>query len=357
MWVSHFQQPLYKLICKTFEVHLLLRSGKNNLITDISSIFVGNSYDEELRSGVTVIMPDCSCVASIDIRGGGTGTRDTELLSPDGTVERVDGIVLAGGSAFGLDAAGGVMHHLQKTGKGLPIKGIKVPIVPQAILFDLLNGGNKDWTDQPPYWQLGYEAASNPKKKFKLGNSGAGYGAIAGNIKGGLGSASIYVPELDITVGAIAAVNSAGSVLIPGTKAFYAWDMELENEFGGILPPENFDKAIVKFPKYSSLHENTTLAVVATDANLTKSETRRLAMISQNGLSRAIRPSSTPLDGDIVFAISTAEKNIQEKVTNIGALGAHAANCLGRSVARAVYEAETLGKISSYRDFYNNDKN
>ena len=117
----------------------MLRSGKNNLITDISGIFVGNSYDEELRSGVTVIMPDCRCVASIDIRGGGTGTRDTELLSPDGTVEKVDGIVLAGGSAFGLDAAGGVMHHLQKTGKGLPIKGIKVPIVPQAILFDLLN--------------------------------------------------------------------------------------------------------------------------------------------------------------------------------------------------------------------------
>ncbi len=134
----------------------MLRSGKNNLITDISGILVGNSYDEELRSGVTVIMPDCSCVASIDIRGGGTGTRDTELLSPDGTVEKVDGIVLAGGSAFGLDAAGGVMHHLQKTGKGLPIKGIKVPIVPQAILFDLLNGGNKDWAAQPPYWQLGY---------------------------------------------------------------------------------------------------------------------------------------------------------------------------------------------------------
>ena len=318
---------------------------------------VGNSYDEELRSGVTVIMPDSSCVASIDIRGGGTGTRDTELLSPDGTVEKVDAIVLAGGSAFGLDAAGGVMHHLRKTDKGLPIKGIKVPIVPQAILFDLLNGGNKDWAAQPPYWQLGYEAASNPKTKFKLGNNGAGYGAIACNIKGGLGSASIYVPELDITVGAITAVNSAGSVLIPGTKAFYAWDMELENEFGGILPPENFDKANIAVPKHSSLHENPTLAVVATDANLTKSETRRLAMISQNGLSRAIRPSSTPLDGDIVFAISTGEKNIDDKVTKIGTLGAHAANCLGRSVARAVYEAETLGKISSYRDLQDNDEN
>ena len=335
----------------------LLRPGTNNLITDISGIFVGNSHDEQLRSGVTVIMPDSSCVASIDLRGGGTGTRDTELLSTDGTVERIDGIVLSGGSAFGLDAAGGVMRHLQKTGKGLPIRDIRVPIVPQAILFDLLNGGNKNWADTPPYWQLGYKAASSPKKKFKLGNNGAGFGAIAGNIKGGLGSASIYLPSLNITIGAIAAVNSAGSVLIPGSKAFYAWDMELGNEFGGIEAPENFDKSMVEIPKHSSLHENTTLAVVATDAKLTKSETRRLAMIAQNGVSRAIRPSSTPLDGDIVFALSTGKQNIEDKVRNVGTLGAHASNCLARSIARAVYEAETLGETVSYRDFCKNNEN
>ena len=334
----------------------MFKPGTNNLITDVPGIQVGNSHDTELRSGVTVIIPDSACVASIDIRGGGTGTRDTELLSPDGTVEKVDGIVLSGGSAFGLDAAGGVMHHLQNLNRGLPIKEVRVPIVPQAILFDLLNGGDKSWSDVAPYWQLGYDAAFNLKKEFKLGNNGAGYGAVAGNIKGGLGSASIYIPNLDITIGAIAAVNPAGSVLIPGSEAFFAWDMELGNEFGGMEAPENFDKSMVEIPKHSSLHENTTLAVVATDANLTKPETRRLAMIAQNGVSRAIRPSSTPLDGDIVFAISTGKQDIKEKVRNLGTLGAHASNCLARSIARAVYEAETLGEIVSYRDFCDNNQ-
>lgn len=328
----------------------MLHPGKDNLITDVLGIKVGNSHDESVRSGVTVIIPDWPTTASIDIRGGGTGTRDTELLSPDQTVEKVDSIVLSGGSAFGLDAAGGAMNFLQQQNRGFPIGSTRVPIVPQAILFDLTNGGNKNWGPKPPYWRLGYEAAVNNNKKLKLGNSGAGFGAIAGRLKGGLGSASIYVPELDVTIGALSAVNSAGSTLMPTTRAFYAWDAELRNEFGGVAPSPDFDRALVELPKLTNTAKNTTLAVVATDAKLTKLETRRLAIIAQAGISRAIRPSHTPLDGDVVFAISTGAKKLHNRIPELSLIGGHAANCLARSIARGVYEAKSIDKITAYQD-------
>jgi len=328
----------------------LLNPGNDNLITDVIGIKVGNSHDESIRSGVTVILPDWPSTASIDIRGGGTGTRDTELLSPDQTIEKVDAIVLSGGSAFGLDAAGGVMNYLQQRSRGFPIGSARVPIVPQAILFDLLNDGDKNWGSNPPYWQLGYEAAENNGKRLDLGNSGAGFGAIAGQLKGGLGSASIYVSEIGITVGALSAVNSAGSTIIPTSKAFYAWDAELKNEFGGVVPPPDFDRTLVKLPKLANAGKNTTLAVVATDAKLTKLETRRLAIIAQAGISRAIRPSHTPLDGDVVFAISTGTKKLHDRIPELSLIGAHAANCLARSIARGVYEAKGTDKITAYQD-------
>jgi len=333
---------------------ILMYPGPTNLITDVPGIQVGNSHDPDLRSGVTVITPTHPSIASADLRGGGTGTRDVALLSPEGTIEKIDSIVLSGGSAYGLDAAGGVMNYLRQQNRGVPIRSTRVPIVAQAILFDQLNGGNKDWGSTPPFWQLGYDAAINEGKSFDLGNSGAGYGAIAGDLKGGLGSASIFIPELEITVGALAAVNSAGSVIMPGDRAFYAWDSELKDEFGGLIPTSKFERSLVIIPEVAHLGENTTLAVIATDAILNKMQTRRLAITSQNGMGRAIRPSHTPLDGDMVFAIATGSKELKDPIRDLAVIGGHAANCLARAIARGVYEAETIGDLKAYRDAFKN---
>ena len=322
----------------------------HNLITDVQGISVGNKENYELNSGVTVVIPDHPCIAAVDIRGGGSGVRDTELLGLDGTVERVDAIVLSGGSAFGLDAAGGVMAYLKEIGRGLPVGANRVPIVPQAILFDLENGSNKSWIGQPPYWNLGFEAARSTREKFSLGNIGAGLGARAGGLKGGLGSSSYFIKELNITVGALVAVNSAGSVLFPGTRTFYAWDSELNNEFGGLYPSKDVNKEKVEVPKYSNSYQNTTLAIIATDAQLTKAETRRLSIIAQDGLGRAIRPAHTPLDGDTVFSIATGFEPLNDPIRDISLLGGYAANTLARAIARGVYEAKGINNIKSYSD-------
>ena len=180
-----------------------------NLITDVAGVTVGHADDAKLASGVTAVMFDEPAVASIDVRGGGTGTRESVLLDPSMTVEKIDALVLAGGSAFGLDAAAGVMAQLAEAGRGFAVRGARVPIVPGAILFDLLNGGDKAWGRFPPYRELGYTAAAAAGGTFKLGTAGAGFGATTANLKGGLGSASATVG--DITVGALVAVNAAGS--------------------------------------------------------------------------------------------------------------------------------------------------
>ena len=321
-----------------------------NLITDVPGISVGNKASKKLRSGVTVILPDKASIASVDIRGGGSGTRDTELLGLDGTVEKVDAIVLSGGSAFGLDAAGGVMAYLRNNSRGIPIGSVRVPIVPQAILFDLENHPAKPWHNRTPYWKLGFDAASSTSKTFSLGNIGAGLGAKAGSIKGGLGSSSFFIKELGLTVGALVAVNSAGNVLYPKTRAFYAWDTELNNEFGGVHPPEDINKETVQLPKNTSLGQNTTLAVIGTDAKLTKSQARRLAIIAQDGLGRAIRPAHTPLDGDTVFTMATGRRNLKDPIRDLSLLGGYASNSLSRAIARAVYEARSVNDIPAYSD-------
>ena len=327
----------------------MVKTGPRNLITDVPEIFVGNAVDKRALTGVTAVIPAKPAVAAVDIRGGGTGTRDVAALGLDGSVERIHGIVLSGGSAFGLDAAGGVMSWLAARGHGFSIGSAQVPIVPQAILFDLLNGGDKKWGSEPPYWALGYEAADIAKLDFKLGNAGAGLGAIAGDLKGGLGSASVFIEELGITVGALVAVNCIGDVLLTGTSAFNAWDAELNREFGGRRPTSNHNPGAVSIPKQPRPGENTTLAVVATDANLSKQQVHRLAVIAQTGMARAIRPAHTSLDGDLVFALSTGYRPIDEPIRNISLLGGHAANCLARAIARGVYEAQSLGDTESYR--------
>jgi L-aminopeptidase/D-esterase-like protein len=329
---------------------LVASAGPRNSITDVPGLRVGNAEDHLVRSGITVVLPDEPAVAAVDARGGGTGTRDVELLSLDGSVEYVHALVLGGGSAFGLDAAGGVMAWLAARDRGFTIGSAIVPIVPQAILFDLLNGGDKDWGMEPPYWRLGHRATEAANLDVALGNAGAGLGAKAGALKGGLGSASVVIEELGVTVGALVAVNSVGDTLLPGTDVFFAWDMEKNSEFGGRRPQENFDPGEVRLPKDARAGENTTIAVVACDAVLTKPQARRLAVMAQAGLARAIRPAHTPLDGDTVFAMGTARRALVDPLRDLALLGGHAANCLARAVARGVHQANSLGTLVSYRD-------
>jgi D-aminopeptidase len=312
-----------------------------NLITDVAGLRVGHAEDQKLGSGVTAVMFDTPAVAAVDLRGGGPGTREIDLLDPAMTVEHVDAIALSGGSAFGLDTASGVQALLAEQGRGFPVRTARVPIVPCAILFDLLSGGDKAWGRFPPYRDLGYAAAASAAQDFALGSIGAGLGATTVNMKGGLGSASAITPE-GITIGAIAAVNAAGSVTIGNGPHFWAGPFEIGKEFGGLgwptpLPPGALDPATK-----GHIRQSTTIAVVATDAILTKAQTKRLAIMAQTGLARAIYPVHTPLDGDVVFAAATGKKPLAEPVLSLSVLGALAANVLARAIARGVYEAKAL---------------
>ncbi|MCJ2083747.1 P1 family peptidase [Methylobacterium sp. J-090] len=315
-----------------------------NRITDIQGLRVGHAEDLRLGSGVTAIVFDAPVVAGIDVRGGGPGTRETDLLDPERTVERIDAIVLSGGSAFGLDAAAGIMAALAEAGRGFAVGPARVPIVPGAVLFDLLNGGDKDWGRFPPYRDLGYAAARAAAVDFALGSVGAGTGATTANLKGGLGSASAEVSGLTARVGALAAVNAFGRVTVGDGAQFWAAPYEAGDEFGALgfprhMPPEAFD-----WPrKHADLAgASTTLAVVATDAILTKAQARRLAVMAQDGLARAIHPVHTPLDGDVVFAVATGRVPLADPVGDLARLGDAAARTLARAVAIGVFSATSL---------------
>jgi D-aminopeptidase len=312
-----------------------------NLITDVPGLAVGNVEDARLASGTTAILFDEAAVASADVRGGAPGTRETDLLRPEETVERVDAIVLSGGSAFGLDATGGVQAWMREQGRGFAIGNVRVPIVPGAILFDLMNGGDKDWGRFPPYRDLGYAAAANAGLDFQLGTAGAGYGATTVNLKGGLGSASAVTRD-GATVGAIVAVNAVGSANVGSGPWFWASPFEHDGEFGGRGLPAPFPPDAITVRLKGGVAENTTIAVVATDATLTKAQAKRLAIVAHDGLARAIYPVHTPLDGDIVFAASTCKRALADPVYAFAELGALAANVLARAVARGVYEATAL---------------
>jgi L-aminopeptidase/D-esterase-like protein len=329
------------------------RPGPRNLITDVAGIAVGNAADESLNSGVTVVLPASPVVASVDVRGGAPGTRETDLLDPAARVDRVDAIVLSGGSAFGLDAAAGVMGWLAERGRGVAVGDAIVPIVPAAILFDLRDGIARRWGDMPPYRALARRAVEGAADDFALGNHGAGLGAKAGRLKGGLGSASIVDPAGGATVGALVAANPWGSVVMPGSPCLWAWALEQDDELGGQPRPDMraLDLADLSDCASVSVSANTTIAVVATDATLTKSDCRRLAMMAQAGLARAIRPIHTLFDGDTVFALATARRGPLDPV-GLVRLGALAADCLARAVARAVFEAHSTAGFVSYRERY-----
>lgn len=327
----------------------MISPGEKNLITDVEGIHVGNSHDENVFTGVTAIVPETSAVGGVDVRGGGPGTRETEVLRPDCLVDRVDAVVLSGGSVFGLESAAGATAALSEQGKGFAMRSFTVPIVPSAVLFDLFNEGDKDWGTMPPYRDLGYQAVQDASESFELGNIGAGYGAAAGTLKGGLGSASA-VTEDGIQIGAVIAVNPVGSVVIPGTNTFWAWPYEQNNEFGGYGAPEMEEDLPMDAITSGRLMENTTIGVVATNATLNKAQAQRISIMAQDGLARAIRPVHTPMDGDTIFTLSTERKELDiPEPLALARIGAIAADCVARAIARAVYNAESLGRLPSFR--------
>jgi len=311
-----------------------------NLITDIPGIRVGHAEDAQAASGVTVILFDEPFVTAVDVRGGGPGTRDTDLLDPARTVEAIDAIVLSGGSAFGLDAASGVQAYLREIGRGYAVGPARVPLVPGAILFDLLNGGDKNWGRYPPYRELAYAAAARAGLDFALGSVGAGAGATTVNFKGGIGSASAVIGA-GFAVGALAAVNAAGSVVIDDGPWFWAAPYEQNGEFGGHgFPPTMPAKALAGRTK-GTLGQSTTLVVVATDAKLTKGQARHLAVMAQDGLARSVHPVHTPLDGDIVFAAATGQRPLGNAHFDLAMIGTASAQVVARAIARGVFEADS----------------
>ncbi|HML43148.1 P1 family peptidase [Hyphomicrobium zavarzinii] len=343
---------------------MTIRPGPRNLITDVDGIAVGNAHCASVRSGVTVVLPERRAVAACDVRGGAPGTRETDALDPTCLVEAVDGIVLSGGSVYGLEAVSGAVAWLgaRKRGFALGETPHVSPVVPGAVLFDLPNGGDKAWGEMPPYRAWGIEACERADSHFELGNVGAGMGAMAGNMKGGLGSASAYDGEIQI--GALIAVNPFGSPVIPGTGHFWAAPYELENEFGGRGWPSPIPAVSAEDPVRGSRFDiapaapgtNTTIGLVATNAILTKSEARRIAIMAQDGLARAVRPIHSHVDGDTLFVLASGHVALAEdasaRLMQLLRLGAVAADCVARAVARGVYAAADLGEAACYRSRY-----
>ncbi|MFD3191255.1 P1 family peptidase [Sedimentitalea sp. HM32M-2] len=314
--------------------------GPRNLITDVPGLRVGNAQDAALKSGVTVLTGQRSLTGSYCVTGGAPGTRETDLLEPDKSVTGIDALVLSGGSTYGLDAASGVVAGLRDQGRGVPLMHLRIPLVPAAILFDLLNGGNKDWRDNP-YPALGRAALDNARADFDLGSVGAGTGALTGMQKGGLGSASLVL-DSGITVGALIAANPVGSVTTPGGRHFWAAPFEIDGEFGGLGPdPRAGLGRSFESRKAGAMAQlaNTAIGIVATDAALTKAQAKRIATVAHDGLARAILPSHLPNDGDLIFAVSTNARPMQIPEQALREIGHAGALCIARAVARAVYLA------------------
>ena len=317
-----------------------MKPGPRNLITDVPGIRVGNAEDHAIKTGTTVLVADQPFLASVDVMGGSPGARETDLLAPDKLLEGVDALFLSGGSAFGLDAGSGVMDGLRAMGRGFRVGKATVPIVPGAILFDLINGGDKDWVDNP-YRSLGRAALNNAAVDFALGTAGAGVGATTANLKGGLGSASLVLTN-GITVGALVGANPTGSVTMGDRANFWAAPFEFDDEFGGVAPfggKLTFAETRLTKRDRSTALSNTTIAIVATDARLSKAQLKRLAVAAQDGMARAVSPSHTPVDGDLIFSLATGDRPLADPILDGIELGHAAATCLTRAIARAIYLA------------------
>lgn len=322
------------------------RAGPRNLLTDVAGLAVGNAQDARLKSGTTVVLCERPAVAGVQVLGGAPGTRETDMLKPHNSVEAIHALVLSGGSAFGLDAASGVQAALREDGVGFEVRGAKIPLVPAAILFDMTNGGHKDWGRYPPYRELGYRAARAAAKDFALGSAGAGFGALTAGLKGGLGSASVVLPS-GVTVAALVAVNATGSATVGRTRHFWGAPWEVGAEFGGLgLPspfPPDAQAVRLKFREEAGAAANTTIGIVATDAVLTKPAAKRLAVAAHDGFSRALWPAHTPADGDLIFGLATGASaqapQFEESMEIFAAAGA----VMARAVSRGVFSAAPAG--------------
>ncbi len=315
----------------------------------IAGLSIGHAEDERIRSGVTVILPDAPAVASAHVVGGSPGTRETDLLNPQQLVEKVDAIVLAGGSAFGLDAASGAQAWLAEAGRGFPVPPMRVPIVPAAILFDLNNGGDKDWGRYPPYRELGFAATEAATGQCRTGAAGAGFGATTATTPGGLGIAAESL-SCGASVMAVMAVNAAGSPRIGSTEHYWAAPFERDAEFGGLgLPepwPADAEAALTK-AGHSTAGMNTTIGVVITDAEISKVEAKQIAVMAHDGFARALYPVHTPGDGDLLFVLSTGEKQLDRESLSLLSLGTTAANTVTRAIAQGVHTALLQAQSSS----------
>lgn len=324
--------------------------GPRNLLSDVPGLRVGHAVDADIGTGVSVILPDQPVVCGMDARGGGVGALGSELLSADSVVERIDALVLAGGSQYGLGAVQGVASVLAQQGRGHHYMGTIVPVVPGAIIFDLLAQHRRDWLPDPPYARLGAQAVTAITDDFALGSVGAGLGASASSFAGGVGSASARLPD-GLVVGALAVVNSFGEVVIPGTRHFWAWPYEMNAEFGGLGPPPDpapLAPGLSLPPSLRPPGTNTTLVVVGCNLTLDRGAARRLAIMAQAGLTRAIRPVHTPFDGDVVYALATGDLPAPD-VLGLTRAGDLAADCVARAIARAVYLSSGTPRRPAYR--------
>ena len=319
-----------------------------NLMTDVPGLTVGQAADTSLVTGATVVVFDAPARVAVCVLGGASAGRDLAPLDPAATVQRIDAVVLSGGSAFGLDAAGGVQAVLRREGRGLDVRGVRVPLVAQAVLFDLREGAG--WGLHGPYRELGVMAAERRGGVLALGSVGAGTGATTATLKGGVGSASVVTPE-GYVVAAIVAVNALGSATIGDGPWFWAAPFEQGAEFGGrgwprAIPPE----ALAMRDKGATV-PGTTIGLVATDAPLSKAQAQRVAIMAHGGLARAVLPSHLPMDGDTMFAASTAAGDAPAAAAAVAAVGHAAALVTARAIARGVFEATSWpGWPQAWRD-------
>lgn len=331
----------------------MIHPGPRNSLTDIDGILVGQAADHGARTGTTVVFCDYPMTAAVDVRGGAPGSRGTDGLSPGRLVRQVDAIVLSGGSEFGLEAASAVTSVLSHQGCGLAVGARPVPVVPSAILFDMANGGDKDWGDRPPYHHLGRAALAAVGLDVALGNAGAGFGGKAGSLKAGIGTASTVDPRTGCTVAALVALNASGDATMPGGGRFWAQPFLMGDEAGPAQREPDGpigDEGIGLGGPLAKVGANTTIGVVATDATLDQGDLLRLTIMAQDGLARALRPSHTPFDGDLLFGLSSGAKALAGPIAPaVSRLGALAADTVARAIARGVYHAEALGDLPSWR--------
>jgi L-aminopeptidase/D-esterase-like protein len=326
--------------------------GRRNDLTDVPGLAVGSAEDARLATGVTVIVPDRAATCGVVVAGGAPGTRETDAMAPGALVGAADVIVLSGGSVYGLSAADRVTALMGAAGRGFRLAhrpgAPLTPVVPAAILYDLAVGPAKDWGESPPFPALAARAleATEARDPVALGSQGAGAGAMAGGFKGGQGSASIRIAP-GLTVAALVACNAFGSVTLPGQRAFWAWAHEIGDEAGAVMPDPARRAAADDWGESKLSAEavlgrtNTSLAVVATNAPLSHAQAQRLAGMATAGLARAIRPVFAPFDGDVVFALTTADREAPPvDARRLAVIGAAAADCVARAVMRAVAHAE-----------------